>query len=330
RRLSEPDRGRVPRIPGGRQGSGSYGGAAADRRAARVGESDRRAQAPARRLLGRHEAAHRHRPGVAQRSQAADRRRADGGPRSRGAGEVPQSPLGAGRRAHRHPLHPYRVGRGSGGERDRDHGPRPPARPRRARGAAGGGRGEGLGVGAAERGAAGGARALEDRQHGAPQRRRARAGGLGRAAGACRHAARADARRRLPRRARRQPRSGGRAGHPRGGVMSMVRVLWHLLRADFLERVRRYSFLVTLAATVWLGWLVGTGKLGIWIGEARGVFNSAWIGTTMAMVINTFLSLAAFYVVKGSVDRDRQTGVGQILATTPITKPLYCLGKAAS
>src|SRR6185295_2787908 len=89
-------------------------------------------------------------------------------------------------------------------------------------------------------------------------------------------------------------------------------------------------FLVTLAATVWLGYLVGTGKLGIWVGGTRGVFNSAWIGTTMAMVINTFLSLAGFYVVKGSVDRDRQTGVGQILATTPISKPLYTLGKAAS
>jgi hypothetical protein len=112
--------------------------------------------------------------------------------------------------------------------------------------------------------------------------------------------------------------------------MSALRVLWHLQRADFLERLRRYSFLVTLAATVWLGYLVGTGKLGIWIGSSRGVFNSAWIGTTMAMVINTFLSLAGFYVVKGSVDRDRQTGVGQILATTPLTKPLYTLGKAAS
>ncbi len=112
--------------------------------------------------------------------------------------------------------------------------------------------------------------------------------------------------------------------------MKTARVLWHLLRADFLERLRRYSFLVTLAATVWLGYLVGTGKLGIWVGGTRGVFNSAWIGTTMAMVINTFLSLAGFYVVKGSVDRDRQTGVGQILATTPISKPLYTLGKAAS
>jgi hypothetical protein len=108
------------------------------------------------------------------------------------------------------------------------------------------------------------------------------------------------------------------------------RMLWHLLRADFLERVRRYSFLVTLAATVWLGYLVGTGKLGLWIGDARGTFNSAWIATVMALVVNTFLALAGFYVVKNSVERDRQTGVGQILATTRLSKPLYTLGKALS
>lgn len=108
------------------------------------------------------------------------------------------------------------------------------------------------------------------------------------------------------------------------------RTIWHLLRADFLERVRRYSFLVTLAATVWLGYLVGTGKIGLWIGSIRGTYNSAWIATVMALVVNTFLSLAGFYVVKSSVDRDRQTGVGQILATTRLSKPLYTLGKALS
>lgn len=110
----------------------------------------------------------------------------------------------------------------------------------------------------------------------------------------------------------------------------VVRMVWHLLRADFLERVRRYSFLVTLAATVWLGYLVGTGKLGLWIGDVRGTFNSAWIGTVMALVVNTFLALAGFYIVKNAVDRDRQTGVGQILATTRLSKPLYTLGKTLS
>lgn len=109
-----------------------------------------------------------------------------------------------------------------------------------------------------------------------------------------------------------------------------ARMLWHLGRADFLERVRRYGFLVTLAATVWLGWLVGAGKLELWIGTVRGVYNSAWIATTMALVINTFLSLAGFYLVKNAVERDRHTGVGQILATTRMSKPLYTLGKTLS
>jgi hypothetical protein len=112
--------------------------------------------------------------------------------------------------------------------------------------------------------------------------------------------------------------------------MSQARVLWHLARADFLERVRRYSFLMTLGLALYLGYVVSVGQLKLWIDDSRGVYNSPWVGVVMALVINTFLSLAGFYVVKGSVERDRRTGVGQILATTPMSKPLYTLGKAAS
>jgi hypothetical protein len=112
--------------------------------------------------------------------------------------------------------------------------------------------------------------------------------------------------------------------------MSQARVLWHLARADFLERVRRYSFLMTLGLALYLGYVVSVGQLKLWIDDSRGVYNSPWVGVVMALVINTFLSLAGFYVIKGSVERDRQTGVGQILATTPMSKPLYTLGKMVS
>ncbi|HSK81738.1 MAG TPA: ABC transporter permease [Thermoanaerobaculia bacterium] len=112
--------------------------------------------------------------------------------------------------------------------------------------------------------------------------------------------------------------------------MSRGRILYHLLRADFLERVRRYGFLVTLALAVYLGYAVGAGQIKLWVGGVRGVYNSAWVGALMAMVANFFLSLAGFYVVKNSIERDRQTGVGQILATTPMSKVLYTLGKTAS
>ncbi|HEX6903369.1 MAG TPA: hypothetical protein VF789_26870 [Thermoanaerobaculia bacterium] len=112
--------------------------------------------------------------------------------------------------------------------------------------------------------------------------------------------------------------------------MSTPRVLWHLMRADFLERVRRYSFLVTLLLAVGLGYTVAAGHIKLWIADTRGLYNSAWVGLLMALVCNTFLALAGFYVVKSTVERDRRTGVGQILATTPMSKPLYTCGKALS
>jgi len=37
--------------------------------------------------------------------------------------------------------------------------------------------------------------------------------------------------------------------------MSTLRTLYHLARADFLERVRRYSFLILVGVTVYLGYL---------------------------------------------------------------------------
>ena len=93
--------------------------------------------------------------------------------------------------------------------------------------------------------------------------------------------------------------------------MRQARVLYHLMRADFLERVRRYSFLITLGLAAWLGWAVSTGKLKLWISDSRGLYNSAWVGLLMALVVNVFVSLAGFYVVKNAVERDRRTGVRQ-------------------
>jgi hypothetical protein len=113
--------------------------------------------------------------------------------------------------------------------------------------------------------------------------------------------------------------------------MRQARVLYHLMCADFLDRVRRYSFLVTLGLAVWLGYIVSTGKIKLWIGgNIRGIYNSAWVGILMTLVVNFFVSLVGFYIVKNAVERDRRTGVGQILATTPMSKPLYTLGKALS
>jgi hypothetical protein len=122
--------------------------------------------------------------------------------------------------------------------------------------------------------------------------------------------------------------------------MTGLRALYHLVRADFLERVRRPSFLITLAVTLWLGYLfVPPADAGYVSGllphdrrtqvdwYLRGAYNSAWVGSTVALLTSVLLSLPGFYLVKNAVERDRRAGVGEVLAATPLRKPLYTLGK---
>ena len=92
--------------------------------------------------------------------------------------------------------------------------------------------------------------------------------------------------------------------------MNHARVLYHMARADFLERVRRYSFLLTLAGALYLAYAVATEKMWILVGnEYRGVYNSAWIGMLMTICCSTWLSLVGFYIVKNSIRRDSDTRV---------------------
>jgi len=101
-------------------------------------------------------------------------------------------------------------------------------------------------------------------------------------------------------------------------------------RADFLERVRRYSFLFTLGLALYFGYMATVGRLTLRIGDSRGIYNSAWIGGLLAVVGSTFISLAGFYFVKNTLQRDTETRVGQILAATPISRFAYILGKFTS
>ena len=110
--------------------------------------------------------------------------------------------------------------------------------------------------------------------------------------------------------------------------MKTVRILYHLARADFFERTRRYSFLVMLGLVLWLSYILASGQFRITIQPRYlGVINSAWVGATMTLGTGLMLGLVGFYIVKGSVDRDYTTGVGQIMATTPMSRPMYVLGK---
>jgi len=112
--------------------------------------------------------------------------------------------------------------------------------------------------------------------------------------------------------------------------MNGLRVLGWIVKADVLERTRRYSFLVTILATLYLGYLVDNGTIGVHLGRCRPLPTSAWTGMMMALCTITFVCLVGFYVVGNAVARDRTTGVGQILAATSMSSRMYVLGKQLS
>ena len=113
-----------------------------------------------------------------------------------------------------------------------------------------------------------------------------------------------------------------------------ARRLYHLARADFYERVRRHGFFVALLFCVYAGYAFlppnPSKYVTLVMDTHRGIYNSAWIGTAVAMLAAAFISLIGFFIIKNAVERDRRTGVGQILATTPISRLQYTIGKTLS
>lgn len=107
-----------------------------------------------------------------------------------------------------------------------------------------------------------------------------------------------------------------------------------LALADFRDRVRRPAYVVTLIAAVALGFFAVPDADARWvvlyIGSYRGEYNSPYVGTLVALTSVIWLSLGGFYVVRNAIARDVSTGVGQLLAATPMRNASYLAGKLLS
>jgi len=113
--------------------------------------------------------------------------------------------------------------------------------------------------------------------------------------------------------------------------MRLARQIYHLARADFLERVRRFSFLVVIGLALFAGYMfvppLSAPYTSFVVASHRGYYNSPWVGTLFGVTAAILLSLIGFYLVKNSICRDYDTRVGQIIATTPLRKITYMAGK---
>ncbi len=117
--------------------------------------------------------------------------------------------------------------------------------------------------------------------------------------------------------------------------MAAVQRFFAILQADVRERMRTPRFWIVLALMAWATWWcfppVESGYSTLSLADgSRGRYSSAWTGMGLAMIYSTFLNLIGFYLVRGTLTRDIETRVWQLLVTTPMTRGGYLLAKWAS
>lgn len=112
--------------------------------------------------------------------------------------------------------------------------------------------------------------------------------------------------------------------------MNRFSLMYQLVLADFKERTRSYSFMLTMLGALFFGYLVITDKYSIRFSDYRCDYDSTWVGSLLSVCCTIMFVIAGFYLVKNSIGRDRRTEVGQILATTPLTNVDYLISKFIS
>lgn len=117
--------------------------------------------------------------------------------------------------------------------------------------------------------------------------------------------------------------------------MDALRRFGAILLADLRERTRTPRFWMLLAAMVVVSWYCfpapEKGYLVLAVDEGlRGSYSSAWIGLALAMIYSLLLGLGGFYVVRGTLVRDFETRVWQLLVATPMTRAGFLLAKWCS
>ena len=108
-----------------------------------------------------------------------------------------------------------------------------------------------------------------------------------------------------------------------------------ILSADLRERSRGVRFWVVLGGMMLLAWWCfpspeATHRIFTVTGGARADYSSAWVGLVLAMAFSLALNLGGFYLVRGTLVRDIETRVWQLLVATPMTRGGFLLAKWAS
>lgn len=110
-----------------------------------------------------------------------------------------------------------------------------------------------------------------------------------------------------------------------------MNTMWPCIVADFKQRTRQQSFVVTLLAMSVLTLLFFPSPDAQYqtliLNGYRGIYNSAWLGVCLAMLNVLFLPIICFYLVKNALELDRRSKTSELIAATPINTATFLFAK---
>ena len=117
--------------------------------------------------------------------------------------------------------------------------------------------------------------------------------------------------------------------------MKTLCAVWGVAKADFLERVRRFSFVAACALAVFFTfWFVprptGFTALVIEPDIFRQGSDPSWVPMSAAMCGGMMLCLFGFVYILNSVERDRESDILSLIRTSPTKRVAYLFGKLIS
>ncbi|MBB2148649.1 hypothetical protein [Pedobacter gandavensis] len=113
-----------------------------------------------------------------------------------------------------------------------------------------------------------------------------------------------------------------------------MQYIYPIIKADYLQRTRSYSFLITLAITIFMAYSFipaqDASYTTLSANGYKGAYNSAWVGYVSGIMTTIMLSYFGFLLINSGIKKDIDTEVGLIIATTPISNFKYLLSKQLS
>ncbi len=116
--------------------------------------------------------------------------------------------------------------------------------------------------------------------------------------------------------------------------MNPIELMLQVAKTNFFEQIRRDKFFLTMLAILALIVAIvpppNANHSTITMGEYRLLYNSAWIGTIVAVITSVILALTGFYLIRGTVTKDRDLGIRSIMTTQGSGRLSYLFGKYLS